>query len=283
VITSNGYVLDESERRLGALNPVPPDQRRDRAALWNRLRSDGYLYLPNFLPREMVLAFREYYFDEMKETGLTTTDPGADPGVAGAGPIDRGAIRTALFDRVIPGYEYETLTGQPTIRDWFHWLLDDDVHLHKRRIIRHILPGESGIGTATQAHYDLVYLREGSERVLSMWIPIGDCPIELGGLAYLERSHHWVMAEERSGTLKRPAASITANLPALADEHDSRWLMANYQAGDVVVHSSYIVHASTDNVDPANRIRLSTDFRYQRSSEAIDWRWQEYWHEDDGL
>jgi Phytanoyl-CoA dioxygenase (PhyH) len=283
VITSNGYVLDESERRLGTLNPVPVGDRHDRAMLWNRLRKDGYLYLPNFLPREMVLEFREYYFDEMKDSGLTTTVAGAASGVAGVGPVDRGALRTAIFDRVIPGQRYETLTSQPPIRDWFHWLLDDDVHLHKRRIIRHIRPGESGIGTATQAHYDLVYLREGSERVLSMWIPLGDCPIEMGGLAYLEGSHHWVMAEERNGMLKRPAASITANLPALADEHDSRWLLANYEAGDVMVHSSYIVHASTDNVDPANRIRLSTDFRYQRASEPIDWRWQEHWHEDDGL
>ena len=32
----------------------------------------------------------------------------------------------------------------------------------------------------------------------------------------------------------------------------------------MVVHSPYMVHASTMNVDPARRIRLSTDIRYQR-------------------
>ncbi len=157
------------------------------------------------------------------------------------------------------------------------------MHLHKRRIIRHIRPGERGIGTATQAHYDLVYLREGTDRVLSMWIPLGDCAVETGGLAYLEGSHHRVMAQERAGTLRMPAASITADLPALADEYDARWLIADYRAGDVMVHSAHIVHASTDNVDPGSRIRLSTDIRYQRVSDPIDWRWQEHWFEGDGL
>ncbi|WP_313955869.1 phytanoyl-CoA dioxygenase family protein [Microbacterium sp. 1.5R] len=175
------------------------------------------------------------------------------------------------------------MTGHPSIRGWFRWFLGDDVHLHKRRIIRHIRPGERGIGTATQAHYDLVYLREGTDRVLSMWIPLGDCAVETGGLAYLEGSHHRVMAQERAGTLRMPAASITADLPALADEYDARWLIADYRAGDVMVHSAHIVHASTDNVDPGSRIRLSTDIRYQRVSDPIDWRWQEHWFEGDGL
>jgi hypothetical protein len=30
-------------------------------------------------------------------------------------------------------------------------------------------------------------------------------------------------------------------------------------------------------------MRLSTDIRYQRASEPIDWRWQEHWHDADGL
>ncbi len=83
--------------------------------------------------------------------------------------------------------------------------------------------------------------------------------------------------------LKRPAASITADLPALADEYGTRWLAADYAAGDIVVHSPYLVHASLDNTDPGGIIRLSTDIRYQRTDEPIDWRWQNDWHDADGL
>lgn len=283
MITSNGYVLDESPRRLGWLEPVPLEERSGKVSLWTRLRRDGYLFLTNHLDPAIVNDFRRFYFTKLADTGLVV--PGSDPavGLGAAGDVDRAKLRQALFGEIVPGAEYEALTTHPSIRGWFEWFLEDDIFLHRRRIIRHIRPGEAGIGTATQAHYDLVYLREGSERVLSMWIPLGDCPVEMGGLAYLERSHHWAMADERDRGIQRPAASMTADLPALADLHDSRWLLANYRAGDVMIHSSYTVHAGTDNVDPAGRIRLSTDIRYQRASEPIDWRWQEYWNDKDGL
>jgi hypothetical protein len=283
MITSNGYVLDESDRRLGYLEPLPDRERTDRQAAWERLRREGYLYLPGQLAADLVKDFRTYYFSKLAHTGLL--QEGTDPavGVGGQGDVDRGEVRRALFDDIVPGEAYAHLTAHPDVRGWFEWLLGDDVHLHKRKIIRHIRPGEAGIGTATQAHYDLVYLREGSERVLSMWIPLGDCPVEMGGLTYLEGSHHWALAEERAAATPRPPSWITADLPGLAERHDARWLVADYRAGDVMVHSSYIVHAGTDNVDSQDRIRLSTDIRYQRSSEPIDWRWQEHWNDEDGL
>ncbi|GAA1498485.1 phytanoyl-CoA dioxygenase family protein [Paeniglutamicibacter kerguelensis] len=283
MLTSNGYVLDESETRMGTLEPVPASERFDRDALWTRLRRDGYLYLKGQLDPTQLLEFRRYYFESLD--GANVYAAGTDPllGLAAAGNVDRAAMRRSLFDVIVPGPEYAALCTMPAIADWFAWLLADRVHLHRRKIIRHTKPGETGIGTATQAHYDLVYLREGSDRVLSMWIPVGDCPRERGGLAYLEGSHHWVIAGERAGTLKLPAASITADLPGLANQHDARWLLADYEAGDVVVHSAHIVHAALDNADAGGTMRLSTDIRYQRAGEPIDWRWQEHWNHDDGL
>lgn len=283
MLTSNGYVLSEREDRLGYLEPVPAGERGDREQLWRRLRKDGYLYLTQHLDREVVNAFRAHYFSKMSETGLLA--PNTDPadGVGASGDFDRGKMRQILFDDIVPGDLYHALTAHPAIKDWFTWFFADSVHLHKRRIIRHTRPGEAGIGTATQAHYDVVYLREGTDRLLSMWIPLGDCPVEMGGLTYLEGSHHWAMADERQRGIHRPPAWMTADLPGLAEEHDARWLLADYKAGDVMVHSAYIVHAGTDNVDASSRIRLSTDIRYQREKDPIDWRWQEHWHDQDGL
>ena len=128
--------------------------------------------------------------------GANVYAAGTDPrdGIAAPGDVDRAALRRGLFDRIVPGPEYQALCTAEGDCRLVRMVPRDDVHLHRRKIIRHTKPGESGIGTATQAHYDLVYLREGSDRVLSMWIPLGDCPRERGGLAYLEGSHHWVMA-----------------------------------------------------------------------------------------
>jgi hypothetical protein len=274
VLTSNGYRLDESPNRLGRLDAVPSREMNDRDALWCRLRRDGYLYLRGLLDPADVLAFRRYYFDR---TGL------ADAQGVARGTLDRAKLREVLFGEIVPGETYLAFCTQPAIRDWYAWFLGGETFLHRRKIIRHTAPGDSGIGTATQAHYDLVYLRDGTDRVLSAWIPLGDCSVERGGLTYLAGSHRRVLREEAEGRLKRPAASITADLPALADEYGARWLVADYAAGDVVVHTAHTVHAALDNVDPGGVMRLSTDIRYQRADQPIDLRWQHDWHDRDGL
>jgi hypothetical protein len=276
VLTSNGYVLDEHPDRLGWLEPVPGVERSSRPDLLGRLDRDGYLYLPGFLDPAVVEDFRAYYFTVLKPAGL-------DQRQRHDVPLDLGLLRQILFDEIVPGSPYESLCRHPVIAEWFRWLLAEVVHLHKRKIIRHVRPGEVGVGTATQAHYDLVYLREGTDRVLSMWIPLGDCPLERGGLVYLQGSHHRVRREESEGRLQRPAASITADLPKLADDQGARWLRANYRAGDVVVHCSQIIHAALDNMDSDDTVRLSTDIRYQRTTESIDKRWQQHWVDTDGL
>jgi phytanoyl-CoA dioxygenase PhyH len=277
VLTSNGYRLDAS--RLADLEPVPDEIRDDRDALWDRLRRDGYLFLRGALDPERVWEFRRYYFDQLAPTGLV-----ADPAVgtiADSEP-DLAQLRHLLFRTIVPGPEYLEFCTQPAIRGWYEWFLGDRPFLHRRKLIRHTKPGERGVGTATQAHYDLVYLREGTDRVLSSWIPLGDCPTSLGGLVYLQGSHHRVLAEERAGAV-RPKGWITADLPKLAERYDTRWLVADYRAGDMVIHSAYTIHAALDNVDRNGTMRLSTDIRYQRSDQPIDWRWQNDWHDHDGL
>jgi ectoine hydroxylase-related dioxygenase (phytanoyl-CoA dioxygenase family) len=285
VLASNGYRLDPGPHRLGRLEPVQETERHDLAALRARFVRDGYLFLPGFLDRETVLNFRRYYFAKLAGCGLTR--PGTDPQdavAAESGALDRERLRRVLFQEIVPGAAYEALCRDPRIVAFYRWFLGtDEVHLHRRKIIRHVGPGESGIGTATQAHYDLVYLREGTDRVLSSWIPLGDCPIERGPLIYLERSHLRVRAEEAAGRLERPAASMTADLPALAAEYDTRWLVTDFQAGDMMVHGPHIIHASLDNQDPDGLFRLSTDIRYQAASDLIDQRWQNHWHYADGL
>jgi Phytanoyl-CoA dioxygenase (PhyH) len=264
MFTSNGYVLDESPARLGSLEPVPRSERHDRAALWRRLRSEGYLFLKGALDPSRVLAFRDYYFSK-----LASAD----------GPA---SLRRVLFREIVPGAEYHAFCTQPAIRDWYAWFLGGSPFLHRRKILRALRPGETGVGTATQAHYDLLYLRGGTDQVLTSWIPLGDCPTWRGSLIYLERSHVQTRTSEGQGD-RPPAASITADLPGLASRYDSRWLVADYEAGDMVVHSAYLVHASLDNVASDGETRLSTDIRYQRASDEIDGRWQNHWHDRDGL
>ena len=61
-----------------------------------------------------------------------------------------------------------------------------------------------------------------------------------------------------------------------------RWLVGNYEAGDVVFHNPFTIHGAVKNQDLQGRIRLSTDLRfYQEGTE--DKRWMRFWKPDDGL
>jgi ectoine hydroxylase-related dioxygenase (phytanoyl-CoA dioxygenase family) len=192
---------------------------------------------------------------------------------------------------------YEAFCLAAPIIEFYEDFLEGAVYLHKRKIIRYTKPGDP---KCTAPHYDLIYLRGGTERVVTSWIPIGDIPVVMGGLAYLEKSHRWGRQKEadfarananlpRDQQINPYNANMDEDYPIgkdvnqLAERAAGRWLIADYEAGDMMVHDPYMVHISTMNTDPQGRIRLSTDIRYQRLRDEIDPRWQNHWSLDDML
>ena len=104
--------------------------------------------------------------------------------------------------------------------------------------------------------------------------------------ADFSRKNAGLSPEERISAYNKNMSAegwVTKDLPSLADKLNTRWLVADYEAGDMVVHSAYMIHAATVNNDPRHRIRLSTDIRYQRMEDSIDPRWGSHWSPDDGL
>ncbi len=118
------------------------------------------------------------------------------------------------------------------------------------------MPGEQH---CTGAHYDLIYLRGGTDRICTSWIPIGDIDVAGGGLIYLEGSDSWgrrkeaefsagsrhLPPEERISAYNKNMKTgwLSSNLPAMADDLDTRWLAADYEAGDMVCIAPSMVHA----------------------------------------
>lgn len=272
------HKLHTSAERLGWLEDVPDVERHDRAALWARLERDGYLLLRGAISPAASVEFRRYYFAHLEASGLL--EAGSDPvlGIASSLEFDRAGLRRTLFEEIVPGAVYADFCN--ALSGFFQWLFNANVHLHQRKLIRHALVNDTWI---TPAHYDLVYLREGSPNLLSAWIPLGDCPVERGGLIYLEGSHRHFAARDAAEGGEKRAEHISYDLPALSEQLDTRWLIADYRAGDIVVHSPYLLHASLNNVDANRQMRLSTDIRFQPTYELIDPRWQAHWRDDDGL
>ena len=64
---------------------------------------------------------------------------------------------------------------------------------------------------------------------------------------------------------------LTNNPVTLRDKLGGRWLRANYRMGDLLLFPPYTVHCSLDN--NSDRLRISTDTRYQLASDPYDERW----------
>ena len=269
-LVSNGYILEMTPERLGWLEPtgagLSPEQLREK------FRQNGYLWLKGFLDRDVILDFHRYFFEAIFSGAKT-------------------------FMEIVSSPEYEDFCTMPRLWNFYQEFLEGQPYLHRRKIIRFTQPGEDH---CTGGHYDLIYLRAGTDKFCTSWIPLGDTPVEMGGLIYLEHSdavgrqmeaefrvkNADLPPEERISAFNhnmRENGWISTNLIEMADRFESRWLMADYEAGDMVIHSPYMIHAATLNRDPLNRGRLSTDIRYQRANDPIDPRWAKNWALDDNL
>jgi hypothetical protein len=294
VLMANGKTLSTAPDRLGYLAPTDPSVGVE--AIRRLYATQGYVWLKGLLPRRDVIDFRGFALSHLAESGLLK--PGTDPslGIASTGAFDRKLADRRLMS-LVRSSGYEGFCAQPCLSRLMDAFVEGLSYLHKRKIMRFTMPGTT---TATPAHYDLVYLRGGTSRVVTAWIPIGDTSIEMGGLIYLEGSHAVGAAmearfssdnaglspEERVSAYNRNMSEggwVSKDLPAMAARFDTRWLMADYEAGDVVLHSPYMIHASTTNRSVDGLIRLSTDIRYQNVDDEIDARWGSHWSLDDML
>lgn len=293
-LVSNGYTLSMESRRLGWLEPTDPTL--PMAKLREQYRAQGYLWLKGLLDRGVVLALRRRFFEAFSDTGFLA--PGGDSvdGIYSGKELSKDVSQRIWVEAArLP--EYVAFCMSSRIWKFYEEFLGGEIYLHKRKIVRFTTPGDP---VCTGGHYDLIYLRAGTDRICTSWIPIGDTPVEMGGLVYLEgsdalgrkmeaefsRKNAHLSPEERISAYNKNMASggwISKDLPALANLIDGRWLLANFEAGDMVVHSPYLIHSATVNFDAKNRMRLSTDIRYQLKNDKIDSRWANDYYIGDNL
>jgi len=282
-LRARGYALDLSAERFGFLAPST-DALDDPVELQRRLDAEGYLYLPGFFDSDLIAAARKSLTDRLSAQGLLHPDHNPYEAVTHPDPSKRTTFKpdltenNAAIDRVVFGPEifgfYEALFGEPVRAFDFKWL----------RAI--------GPGLGTQAHCDWVYMSRGTPRLLTCWIPYGEVPLELGGLMMLERSH--LQAERIKKYLAMDVDGYCENRPTeaaaalagkwnhadwlssrsdtLPGKFQTRWLTAeHWSMGDFLTFNMTMIHGSLDN--STDRIRLSSDTRYQRASEPADERW----------
>ncbi|MFE4513410.1 phytanoyl-CoA dioxygenase family protein [Kitasatospora sp. NPDC056783] len=277
VLTSNGVSLPYTARYVGRMRRS--DATRTEA-LRSRIHEDGYLYLTGFLPTETVIDLRADYFSRFDPVLLARRTTPAD-GVF-SGRLPEGLPPFGLPGH--PAYEFvrsakfSSFANSPSLKALAEDLLGRPARLVPRQLVRNYCRAFPG---ASRAHRDADYMTGGE--AVTMWLPIGPCSVETGGIAYLEGSH--TLPGARMASLRRVTdrpgdpRPISHDLGLVARVLDRRWLVADYTAGDVVVHLPHTIHASLDNTTDV--MRLSMDIRFVPADTEIDADWCEPWSGDD--
>ncbi len=280
-----GSLLDTSPEAFGPLR-ASGDALSDMKELRWRFEQDGYLYLPGLLDRSQVLEARLEMLRKLEAAGCLDPDHPLEDGVAHAEFENAFMLELTKDNPPLLSVLYDG-----PMMDLYRQFLGGEVRHFDYTWCRSKPPGKT---TATPPHYDIVFMGRGTQRLYTSWTPLGDMPIEMGGLMILENSHRFEEVKADYGSLDvdayctnyPDAAEIESgeklwqnanggaySLDAVATQAElgSRWLTTEYAMGDLLMFSMYTMHASMDN--QTNRIRLSTDTRYQLASEPVDERW----------
>ncbi len=280
-----GSLLDISPEAFGPLR-ASGDALSDMKELRWRFEQDGYLYLPGLLDRSQVLEARLEMLRKLEAAGCLDPDHPLEDGVAHAEFENAFMLELTKDNPPLLSVLYDG-----PMMDLYRQFLGGEVRHFDYTWCRSKPPGKT---TATPPHYDIVFMGRGTQRLYTSWTPLGDMPIEMGGLMILENSHRFEEVKADYGSLDvdayctnyPDAAEIESgeklwqnanggaySLDAVATQAElgSRWLTTEYAMGDLLIFSMYTMHASMDN--QTNRIRLSTDTRYQLASEPVDERW----------
>jgi Phytanoyl-CoA dioxygenase (PhyH) len=280
-LTSNGEAIPFSDEYFAPMTDSS-GLVGDPAALRARLQRDGYLLLRGVLDREKVLRLRAAYFSRLPAGYLKD---GTEP-VEGlySGHVPEGTPAYGVEGHPAHAFvrspEFGEFSTDPAVRGLAEAVLAGPVEQLPRKIVRHFWNGSF---RASRAHTDYDYMTMGTDQLVTTWIPVGDCPVLMGGLVYLEGDQALTEAQLallRTVNDREDGRPISHDLRWTSEQLGHRWLWADYRAGDMTIHTPHIVHASTDTGTEA--MRLSADLRFQRAGERTDQRWTRAWSADDG-
>lgn len=279
--TAQGRILATDAANWGTLRESN-DVLGDWEALHQRMNEDGYVFLRDYLDRDDVLGGRRDLLERIAgEGGLAAETDLMDGILAGDAKV---RLRQDLTQRSAP---IRRLLKEGPMIAFFEGFLGGEVRPLDFVWVRSVVPG---MGTAP--HGDSVFMNRGTKELYTAWTPLGEIDQRLGGLIVLENSHRLDEIRESYGT--RDVDTYCEDDPEagkwqteggwpwdgkVADDPVEfgrqlglRWLTATFRAGDLLIFTMHTLHGSLDN-GTADRIRLSTDTRYQLASEPIDERW----------
>ena len=247
---------------LAAIRIARPHESNKRLNDAGGLRQEaadrGYLFFRQLIPAAEVLNLRARILETCRENGwLDTTAPIALGVIRPSVKIDtHDDVFTRLLCRVLPLPEFGVLREHPSITGILNAIYHGPFLSGCGDTCRVFPPVSHEL--TTQPHQDHFYVQK-NPALWTVWIPLGDCPLELGALAVLPGSH-------KSGL--RPHAGQDGDTQGIDVGPDAIWVSADYRCGDVLMFSCLTIHRALENRTP-DRLRISADFRYQPAPVSV--------------
>lgn len=243
----------------------------DPESLRAAYNDDGHVLIRGLLDDTDVLAAREELLLKYAILGEVDDRHPIQDGIAGDAAGLRGANLRAFTASLRSGARYESVILDPALIDVVGVLLEGPVRPYDFRWPRLARPGE-GCGF----HCDGPYMSRGTDRHLSVWIPLGRIAPHEGALMILEDSHR--SEELAHGYLTKDADRdglvwLDDDPVAVQQRYGARWLTTTFEPGDVLIFGMNVLHGAFDNQSATGRCRLSTDSRYLVAGEVPDPRW----------
>lgn len=281
-LSSNLAKIPFCSRYFSPLAPVGAGTETGSAALQKAFQRGGVALVRHYLEPQSVQQLRAAYFSLLpKSLFRQGTDPaeGIFSGNYPTGLPPYGTRGHPAYDFVRSATFREFADGE-RLRRLAEEILGSDLTRLPRTPLRHFVRGQN---RSSRAHVDQAYMGRSGNNAITLWVSLGDCPLLAGGPVYLQglgTLDNSLLRENLPTDRPKDSRSLTHDLRALSDLTGRPWLWTNILAGDVLVHSTTIIHASLNA--QIDFMRLSTDIRFVRSSEGVEPSWQNDWSADDG-
>ncbi|MCY4146087.1 MAG: phytanoyl-CoA dioxygenase family protein [Chloroflexi bacterium] len=243
---------------------VSNDALDDPAELQRRIADEGYLFFRGLMPAKRLRALRYEMMSAIQEAGWL---------IAGTNPADGIADINMRYTEGDNEYTagYAQVYKLENFHRSAHWgevtsaaakILGGEIMPHPQKVARIWFPKYTEHTTPT--HQDYVHF-QGSFNTLTCWAPVGDCPLELGGLAVIPRSQRVQRVLDHHFSLGAGGLIVDETEHA---EINPVWYSAEYECGDALFFPALTIHKALPNTTE-DRLRLSLDNRYVKVGEEI--------------
>ena len=224
------------------------------------INSKGYVLVRDLLPRVAVGTVLDDVTQVLSaagwlQAGRHPMERAVEVGVAYGDP-DPEFKR--VYQQVFNLESLHALPHQPSLQEVMKMLVGEQVLVHPKPIGRLIFPHCERL--VTHAHQDYEFMG-GDPECYTVWIPLHDCPIDVGPLKILEGSHRFGAQSHERENLHVP------EIP-LENVAGEGWVGGHVNAGDVLIFHSLTVHAASANL--SDRMRLSLDCRFQDARRILN-------------